>query len=247
MLVDQMVRKHESYRSGIEENHSLAKTMASRLARGGELETLCGDDDFLEEQRIRLKKLTETNIRNERELSYFVAALQRVGKKDQVDDYEAALENAMKDEQIRRNSMQLEINQERYYTEICSKLGELIAPNDDDLEVLAAESTHKNLKCPITGAFMENPVRNMVCGHVYEKKAILEHIRKDKQRRCPLPGCRNTNVAKEQLEQDRETILLVRREKKRQQKRQVQLSQTAIDADGEEDDDSNQGKFEDNS
>jgi len=49
--------------------------------------------------------------------------------------------------------------------------------------VLATEST-VNLKCPIQGSLMEDPVKNKRCGHVYSKLAIYQHIKID--RKCPV-------------------------------------------------------------
>ncbi|XP_069813209.1 E3 SUMO-protein ligase NSE2 [Dendropsophus ebraccatus] len=62
--------------------------------------------------------------------------------------------------------------------------------DDEDIEVT---QNIPNLTCPITQVEMENPVKNKVCGHSYEKKAIERMIQnrhlKSKNARCPKIGC----------------------------------------------------------
>lgn len=38
----------------------------------------------------------------------------------------------------------------------------------------------KSLKCPITKAFLEEPVTSKVCRHSYSKAAIIAHIRQQR-------------------------------------------------------------------
>ncbi|XP_073299197.1 E3 SUMO-protein ligase MMS21 [Primulina huaijiensis] len=66
----------------------------------------------------------------------------------------------------------------------------------DELEDIVMTSTECNLlnvTCPLTGKpviELKDPVRSMDCKHIYEKEAILRHIRSnDAQGRCPATGC----------------------------------------------------------
>lgn len=58
--------------------------------------------------------------------------------------------------------------------------------DDDDVEV---QSGKVGLRCPITGKFPDHPVVSSVCGHVYERDAIMECLRGRKGTACPVVGC----------------------------------------------------------
>jgi hypothetical protein len=237
-LIEQMIRKEGNYREGIKLNQSHCNAFASsRLAKGSQLESLC-EPDFLEQQRARLKQLTESNIMQGRELQSFVTALQKIGADENCNDYETALEAAMQKDQQTKQRVQLHVQQEPQYIELCSKLGESSGPTDDDLEVLPSEggNTQQSLKCPIAGTLLEAPMRNKMCNHVYSDAAVRHYLKKG-PKPCPIVGCRNQHITLQQLEPDMETEILVRREKKREEQRQRQFTQDAIDMDGEDDDD----------
>ncbi|NXO90286.1 NSE2 ligase, partial [Certhia brachydactyla] len=67
---------------------------------------------------------------------------------------------------------------------------------DEDIAVVSRSQT--NFICPITQMTMKKPVRNKVCGHIYEEDAILEMIQTQKQKkkkvRCPKMGCSHDDV-----------------------------------------------------
>ncbi|KAJ0180155.1 hypothetical protein K1T71_004746 [Dendrolimus kikuchii] len=44
---------------------------------------------------------------------------------------------------------------------------------------------------PITKRPILDPVKNTVCGHIYEKEAIMDMIRNKKRTKCPVVGCGN--------------------------------------------------------
>ncbi|KAM4026993.1 E3 SUMO-protein ligase NSE2 isoform 1-T2 [Anomaloglossus baeobatrachus] len=64
---------------------------------------------------------------------------------------------------------------------------------EDDDEEIAVTQSFANFTCPITQMEMENPVKNKVCGHTYEKDAIVRMIesrhKNSKKARCPKIGC----------------------------------------------------------
>ncbi|KAJ7338126.1 hypothetical protein JRQ81_010720 [Phrynocephalus forsythii] len=66
---------------------------------------------------------------------------------------------------------------------------------DEDIAVTQSQT---NFICPISQAEMKQPVRNKICGHVYEQVAIMELIRNREQRKkkacCPKVGCNNQEV-----------------------------------------------------
>ena len=131
-----------------------------------------------------------------------------------------------------------------FHREIRSKLGysdedqhKDDGDEDEELTVIDKGSRgNKNasaLKCPLTGTHYENPVKNIVCGHVYSKEAIEGHLRCS--RKCPVAGCNNKNVSLDNLVADVETQLRVRRQKRRvDAERQRNLSQSLdLDEDDE--------------
>ncbi|NXA78563.1 NSE2 ligase, partial [Thryothorus ludovicianus] len=73
-------------------------------------------------------------------------------------------------------------------------------------EDIAVTQSQMNFICPITQMTMKRPVRNKVCGHVYEEDAILEIIQTQKQKkkivRCPKMGCSHVDVKKSDLVPD---------------------------------------------
>ncbi|XP_066970197.1 E3 SUMO-protein ligase NSE2-like [Macrobrachium rosenbergii] len=61
---------------------------------------------------------------------------------------------------------------------------------EDDL---VATEEEVNIIDPITKTRMTEPVRNRICGHVYEKSSVLQMIRQKKRKgfRCPTMACAN--------------------------------------------------------
>lgn len=122
--------------------------------------------------------------------------------------------------------------------------------DDDDIQVSEAQGlggmgggggSDAALKCPITGAYMHDAVRNRVCKHVYSRAGIAAHIansshhnsshsRSQQQHSqhnaagCPTVGCGNRAVTLSQLEDDVATNLLVRRVVRRQEQQKEKQS-----------------------
>lgn len=61
---------------------------------------------------------------------------------------------------------------------------------DADLRVTNSEV---NVIDPITKTRMTNPVRNIVCGHVYDKESLVAMLQNNKNTRCPVAGCTSKN------------------------------------------------------
>lgn len=234
VYLDQMIKKENDYKAGITENHQLGVTQAQSLCLGGQLETLIGD---VSEYRDKLKVLSEKNIENERKVKAFIGALKNISnQQEEIQDYHEMLQESMEKELQRIHQSSVAFHQESMYLETCTALGEISeVQKDDELEVVQNESSStNNLKCPISGALLEEPVRNKYCKHVYSKKHIMQHIRLRK-RTCPVFGCSNDQLNESQLEADMATERLVRREQIRQEQERQQISQNAINFDDDED------------
>jgi len=63
----------------------------------------------------------------------------------------------------------------------------------EDFVVLNAHKTSKQDRCPLTLQKIEKPVRNMLCRHIYERRAIINYkhyLTKNKRpQTCPQGGC----------------------------------------------------------
>jgi hypothetical protein len=234
VVMNQMLRKEKEYRQGIEWNYMQCIGFAPRLAHGGAFETLLGEET-MQQYRESLKQLAQDNIVNDRQLRAYLNAVQALGNDPEAmmdKDNQAKLERTVDEERSKLEKDSILITQESSYLELCHKLGEQQANEDDDLAVLPTENT-TSLKCPLTATFMEDPVKNKVCKHSYSRNAILQHIRVN--RKCPVPGCGNRNVTPAQLETDDYSAMLIRRAKKRQEMERRSQTQAAIDMDDDDD------------
>ncbi|XP_024892910.1 E3 SUMO-protein ligase NSE2-like [Temnothorax curvispinosus] len=57
---------------------------------------------------------------------------------------------------------------------------------DADLRLTGSEI---NVIDPISKTRMTDPVRNAVCGHVYDRESLVAMLEKNKNTRCPVVGC----------------------------------------------------------
>ncbi|XP_037710768.1 E3 SUMO-protein ligase NSE2-like [Drosophila subpulchrella] len=67
--------------------------------------------------------------------------------------------------------------------------------NDSDDDVVAMEKSCINAFSPYdpwTKALIRNPVRNKMCGHIYDREYVIGLIKNNIGIRCPVAGCANT-------------------------------------------------------
>eukprot|EP00002_Diphylleia_rotans_P027251 TRINITY_DN5459_c0_g2_i1.p1 TRINITY_DN5459_c0_g2~~TRINITY_DN5459_c0_g2_i1.p1 ORF type:complete len:217 (+),score=50.47 TRINITY_DN5459_c0_g2_i1:47-697(+) len=74
------------------------------------------------------------------------------------------------------------------------------APTDDDIESVGEISTHR---CPLSLTLLVEPMKNVDCGHHYNKAAIENHLRQKAFVDCPVSGC-NARVTRDSLVFDHE-------------------------------------------
>ncbi|XP_050342713.1 E3 SUMO-protein ligase NSE2-like [Nymphalis io] len=65
---------------------------------------------------------------------------------------------------------------------------QIVAQNLDESCVTITQAEENNID-PITLKPIENPVRNKICKHVYERDVILKHIQRKQGAKCPVAGC----------------------------------------------------------
>ncbi|XP_020288026.1 E3 SUMO-protein ligase NSE2-like [Pseudomyrmex gracilis] len=62
--------------------------------------------------------------------------------------------------------------------------------NEDDADTdLQLTNRDINVIDPISKTRMTDPVRNTVCGHVYDRASLIAMLEKNKNTRCPVIGC----------------------------------------------------------
>ncbi|CAG7732099.1 unnamed protein product [Allacma fusca] len=72
---------------------------------------------------------------------------------------------------------------------------------------------------PLTMRNIKNPVRNQICGHIYDGETILNFMKaSDKIVRCPYAGCENLNLSKEHLHTEPINNWLQRSQKSKKEK-----------------------------
>lgn len=88
-----------------------------------------------------------------------------------------------------------------------------------------------NIHCPITKEIMKKPVQSNICHHVYDEPNILELIRKGRGScRCPVAGCSH-NVNRGCLEKDPYLEREIEHERKKQEERESQKIENALELD----------------
>ena len=227
-VADHQERQYQEY---IEDNETMATGMAMRLARNQQCEGFLGEE-FADECREKLKALASDNISKQRQLTAYVSAIKAVIEQATAVDTEnqdpnSNTSNEFKDQMEVEYSRALqtianesvEITQEPNYLKLCKQLGEdQNQEEDDELAIVdnGVGDSFNKLKCPLTMALMEDPVRSKVCQHSYSRNAMYQHLRTTKHTKCPVPGCINNKMTMNELEDDTETKMRVRRYKKRE-------------------------------
>ncbi|KAL3924201.1 MAG: hypothetical protein SGILL_001192 [Bacillariaceae sp.] len=229
-------RRSKDCQEALDSQISSSMALAERLKAGGQLEDLL-DKETMAEYRESLKEIALDNVEKERQLKAYKSAVVSLGNGPNAsvaDDFQGKLEVAVKEQRGIIEQQHMDPKEEPTYLQLCQQLGETPGNEDDDIAVIPVQDT-QSLKCPITRHFLEDPVKNTVCGHKYSRAAILQQLRTYKK--CPVAGCTNTNVTVSQLETDELTATFVRRAMKRQKMEEQKLSQNAVDLEDDDDDD----------
>jgi SUMO ligase MMS21 Smc5/6 complex component len=159
-------------------------------------------------------------------------------------DYERIIQDKMRQYSAAANAeSQVDVRDEKFCRDIRSSLGIKDRASkknrdddesDEELEVLRNPVGAQSLKCPITTMLYVEPLRNKVCGHVYSKAGIVQLLRSGRAK-CPVAGCRNGSVTMSQLEEDVETEMKVKRQRRREEtERQQRASQAIYDSEEED-------------
>lgn len=205
----------------------------------------CGEeeaDQWLTSCRDRLKAIGSGNAKRVFEIDYFVDGVKEVraevqakqqnnedegANEEETPDYERSINEAV-DRIRKQREGNDDVDDHEHAIQIRQSLGEKIqkkarasrgggGDDDDDLEIVQnqVDDVH-TLKCPFTGMFFTNPVKNKVCGHTYDLPGLQQMLGARKST-CPIPGCSNKSVSMSQVDEDVEMKLRVSRHKKREE------------------------------
>jgi len=254
---DQVLRKESEFIQAVKKLDANNLILAQLLAHGGSIENsvngaLKEDDEgqrdfqsFLQEQRERVKGMTEMHIKTARHTDAFISAVNQVrtdilnaeinNAEETADekppDYELILRTKLELQKQQNETMAISLQYEQMMQKVKERLREPTqrsnADDDDDIEIeISNTESSAEFKCPITAQFMQKPMRNKVCKHVYEDAGIKLILKKKTQ--CPIAGCNNRHVTLDQLEEDMELQLKIARFVKREeQQKRMRMDQIA--------------------
>ncbi|XP_015213554.2 E3 SUMO-protein ligase NSE2 [Lepisosteus oculatus] len=186
-----------------------------------------------EEDFKKLEQMMLNCARMEREINYFVAAVEEVTSQVRQDDPEGLsklmglvnqrftdLQAAAKDSQLHKHKKVVQLKETLKRSKVT------VEATEEELdEDIAVTQSQVNPTCPITQVDMVNPVKNKKCNHYYEQGAVLDMIRskqhQKKKLRCPVVGCGNTDVTKSDLVPDPTMKRLIQSQKKLSTKSQM--------------------------
>nr|XP_015213554.1 PREDICTED: E3 SUMO-protein ligase NSE2 [Lepisosteus oculatus]XP_015213555.1 PREDICTED: E3 SUMO-protein ligase NSE2 [Lepisosteus oculatus]XP_015213556.1 PREDICTED: E3 SUMO-protein ligase NSE2 [Lepisosteus oculatus] len=186
-----------------------------------------------EEDFKKLEQMMLNCARMEREINYFVAAVEEVTSQVRQDDPEGLskltglvnqrftdLQAAAKDSQLHKHKKVVQLKETLKRSKVT------VEATEEELdEDIAVTQSQVNPTCPITQVDMVNPVKNKKCNHYYEQEAVLDMIRskqhQKKKLRCPVVGCGNTDVTKSDLVPDPTMKRLIQNQKKLSTKSQM--------------------------
>ena len=119
---------------------------------------------------------------------------------DVEEEYKRLVKNNKKSETVGKHSWWKELKKTIESEVGDNKEGE---SEDDELEMTQVEV---NTICPISRKEMVKPVKNIICGHVYDKHSMESLLQQNSMCRCPVVGCPSARaVEKRNLVEDKET------------------------------------------
>ena len=110
--------------------------------------------------------------------------------------------------------------------------------SDEDLRMVDTQQSTANLKarltCQITQSRMEQPVKCKPCGHNFDKKGILEMIKKNPSRavQCPMGGC-NKIIRQTDLEEDKKMFRALKKLAKLEEREKEEALTQQLSGDGD--------------
>lgn len=155
----------------------------------------------------------------DRELNQFIQAVEdttnqiRREQLEKIPDLRALVKDRFAELQSRNTDLDLKRNDKFIqFKEQLRETGKQLGLPEDPAEEqtieqldedIAVTQSQVNFICPVTQEEMKRPMRNKVCGHIYEEDAIVKMIQnrqqKNKKARCPKVGCDNSDMKESDL------------------------------------------------
>jgi len=159
-------------------------------------------DDEEERQNI-LKKLRDALKENCTESGKIKAANEIKERLERVYEFEPErkVEDITKEYRTAISEIQVDPLKDSRLLEFDRQIGGLLQANEatssnrlDDADAdLRMTGSEINVIDPISKTRMTDPVRNAVCGHIYDRESLVAMLQKNKNTRCPVVGCTSMN------------------------------------------------------
>ncbi|XP_032815134.1 E3 SUMO-protein ligase NSE2 [Petromyzon marinus] len=203
-------RMAESAAASLRETRGLVDHGVERaVALALDMAKLSGDGAVIEQIQDTLCQL----ITVDKHLNSFLSAVNDAKQQheqatsDPVEDLSKLLAARMEttDSTFEPRQDQRFLNFQRHITDIQQQVEGNGAEGEMQEDVVFSQA-QQTLTCPLTTVLMRRPMRNKKCQHSYEESAIMEFIHKQRQKKrpikCPVVGCDNVDIHKEDLEFD---------------------------------------------
>ncbi|XP_059061397.1 E3 SUMO-protein ligase NSE2-like [Achroia grisella] len=173
---------------------------------------LCTDNvsKYLDEEKesefAKLKSYVSEYCLLEAQEDVAIQALEKAKRETDISNVDT-LQERFKSHLSSLASKRLNINNHPYMLELKKRFdkGQQAARQNLDESDIAITETQDQYIDPITKKPIVDPVKNTVCGHIYEKDAIMNLIIRNNKTKCPVAGCGNRSpIMKQHLISDEE-------------------------------------------
>ncbi|XP_014604054.1 PREDICTED: E3 SUMO-protein ligase NSE2-like isoform X2 [Polistes canadensis] len=106
-----------------------------------------------------------------------------------IKDYEKSISTMNVD--VSTNKRLLEFNRQLEALLNDANKNQNIEESNSD-EELQLQTDSMNVIDPISKMRIKDPIKNIACGHTYDRQNIMALLKVNKKTRCPMVGCKNT-------------------------------------------------------
>ncbi|XP_011883355.1 PREDICTED: E3 SUMO-protein ligase NSE2-like [Vollenhovia emeryi] len=166
----------------------------------GNIMKYCDDE---KEMQTMLKNLREAVAENCMQYARMKAADQIKEGLECMSEYELQRDakNLTKDYKKKVSEIQVDLSKDNRLLQYDRQIEDLLQANkaalsngagdaDADIQLTCSEI---NVIDPISKTRMTDPVKNTACGHVYDRESLVAMLQKNKNTKCPVVGCTNTD------------------------------------------------------
>ncbi|XP_060801039.1 E3 SUMO-protein ligase NSE2 [Amyelois transitella] len=155
-------------------------------------------DDEKKAEFDKLKTLVGEYCYQEAQQEVAIQALEKA--KRETDSDVDSLESRFKENLTSLAGKRADVNKHPFMIEINKRYqqAQQVARQNLDESDLAITETQDRYIDPITKKPIEDPVKNTVCGHIYERDSIMNLINRNNRTKCPVAGCGNKGPIKKQ-------------------------------------------------